>query len=160
MTFMCKLCKECENVSRCSFESPVFFGWQTMCHGFQTVSEVGKLGVNSKIPRNNILNERLPFIPPGIYATVFSVADNASAVQKQEMHLKICGLCWSATCEVIEGYFGSLIKEPFDHPINHIFKTVEYFVRLQEKWDILWSWLLYASKKSTNNHNWILGYNI
>lgn len=40
MTFMCKLSKECENVSRCSFESPVFFGQQTMCQGFQSASEV------------------------------------------------------------------------------------------------------------------------
>ena len=55
--------QECENVS--SFESSVFFGQQTMCHRFQVASEVVRLGVNSKTPRNNTLCERLPFILPG-----------------------------------------------------------------------------------------------
>lgn len=83
MTFMCNYVrKECENVSHCSFESPVFFGQQTMCHGFQTVSEVGRLGVNSKIPRNNTLNERLPFILLGMVGS--------SSLQSQLQH----GPCW------------------------------------------------------------------
>ena len=43
----------------------MFFRQQRMCHGFKTVSEVGRLGVNSKIPRNNTLNERPPFILTG-----------------------------------------------------------------------------------------------
>lgn len=49
MTFMCTLCKECDNVSCGSFESPAFFRQKTMCHGFQTVSEDERLGVKLKV---------------------------------------------------------------------------------------------------------------
>ena len=101
MTFMCKLCKECENASCCSFESPVFFGQQTMCHGLQTVSEVGGLGVNSKIPRNNTLNKRLPFILPGMMGSsaiqrqLYSSMDHANAIILWRCSILCCWQCIS-----------------------------------------------------------------
>ena len=71
------------------------------------------------------------------------------------MHVKICGLCSPTICEMIEGYFGSLIKEPFDHPINHTFKTVEY-VATGEIGHFCGHDCSVRQRRA-NNHNWILG---
>lgn len=82
--------QECENIS--SFESSVFFGQQTMCHGFQVAFEVVRLGVNAKTPRNNTLSERLPFILPGsgnneFMPPLFSLSlTNASVVQTRDAY--------------------------------------------------------------------------